>query len=366
MAIQFEPPGYLDDLDAAGRRAWSDWISEQMDLARAGRPQENDGPRLQFFNPAKNPPDADAVEADIEWTAFPRQVQIGTSGDLARWRRADASRDNQDEYCEWSVERIEGKISRVTFTCEGPEYWKFLAATNPQKVVELYKKHVSADVREQDLFDGAGRYRQRNIWNNSTTGGAMHLIQPNNTLSAEIELAGGASLTRNRSDGAPIVESRELIECSGYGAIERHSDPHIGDVVNMHARAKSDIALANPVGLYFAGLNTTSWKCPDGRDPQQLWRYTRGKDGKFLRAIAEAPEGAGFLLGDVLIDGKAIAFGSQIADHIRIKLTGLVTRIGKSTVLPTIGCRGDASAGAAGPLSVAQVLRGRAGDLPHR
>lgn len=35
---------------------------------------------------------------------------------------ADASRDVQDEYLEWSVLRDnEKKIISVTFTCEGPE-----------------------------------------------------------------------------------------------------------------------------------------------------------------------------------------------------------------------------------------------------
>jgi len=357
MANQFDPPGHLTDLSDAGLAAWSEWISERIDSARAGAPEENDGPREQFFNPLRVPPDADAVEADISWTAFPRQVQISASSDVLRWRRADASRDVQDEYCEWSVEHIDGKLSRVTFTCEGPEYWLFLAAQDPQKTVELYQEHVSTEVRREDLFDSAGRYRPRNIWNSTTTDGAMHLIQRSNTLSAEIELAGGASLVRVRDDGTMLTGARELIRCSGYGAIERHSDPHIGDVVNTQARTKSDITLANPVGLYFAGLDTTAWVRPDGRDPQELWRYTRGSSGKYVRAVAEAPVGAGFLLGDVKISGRPITYGAQIADHIRIKLTGLVTRIGKSSVAPTRGCKGTAGAGAASPLSVAQILR---------
>lgn len=43
----------------------------------------------------------------------------------------------------------------------------------------------------EDLFDPAtNRYRRRNIWNSTTTQGAMHLIQGANTLSAEIEFAG--------------------------------------------------------------------------------------------------------------------------------------------------------------------------------
>jgi hypothetical protein len=72
--IRIDPPGFLEDLDEAQRGAWSDWISQQLDEARARNDAGlvNDGPRLQFFNPLKTAPDADAVEKDITWTAFPR------------------------------------------------------------------------------------------------------------------------------------------------------------------------------------------------------------------------------------------------------------------------------------------------------
>src|ERR1035438_10455844 len=151
MALtQFDAPGFLTDLDATGLTAWSDFISEQMDEARerADPTLSNYGPRHQFFNPLKQPPAADAVEKDITWTAFPRLVQIQAISDKARWKTADNSRDVQDEYCEWSVTRDPqtDKIVRVTFTSEGPEYWQFLAASNPQKVLELYRQFVDTPV----------------------------------------------------------------------------------------------------------------------------------------------------------------------------------------------------------------------------
>ena len=59
---------------------------------------------------------ADKAESTISWTAFPRRVQVASLSDRQRWRRADASRDVQDEYCEWSVTRnAAGKIIRVVF-----------------------------------------------------------------------------------------------------------------------------------------------------------------------------------------------------------------------------------------------------------
>src|SRR5262249_49130962 len=150
------PPGFLEDFTAAQRQAWSQFISDSLDDAIRGFPDqfEFDGPRAQFYHPLKTDTADDKQELDITWSGFPKQVQAASVSDVQRWRRADASRDVQDEYCEWSVTRdeVSGKITRVTFTCEGPEYWQFLAASTPQKVVELYQQFVSPRVQEKDLF----------------------------------------------------------------------------------------------------------------------------------------------------------------------------------------------------------------------
>lgn len=358
MAFNFDPPGHLEDLDAAGRQRWHGIISRIFDRAREGSPQDNDGPRLQFFNPASTAAGADAVEEDIEWSAFPRQVEIDSGSDEERWSVADGSRDVQDEYCEWSVERQDGNIVRVFFTCEGPEYWELLAESNFDLVVDLYRRHVNPGVMPDDLRDGAGNYRPRNKWNNSTTRGAMHLVQRANTLGAEIQLAAGASIVRARPDGTVLTGTRELIDCSGYGERERHSDPTIGAKVNAHARARSDVTLANPVGLYFARVDFAAWETPDGSDPAGLWRFTRGKNGKFVRAVVEAPAGAGFTLSQVNINNRPLRFGAQIVDTITMKLTAVATRIGQSMVQPTVGCRGQIGAGAGmgAPLSSEERL----------
>jgi hypothetical protein len=339
---QFDPPGFLDDLNDAQREQWSSWISTQIDEVTAGQPQvyDFDAPRPRFFNPLGTPPAADAVERDISWKAFPRIIELESSSDAERWETADGSRDVQDEYCEWSVTRdpANGKIARVTFTSEGPEYWQFLALVNMPRVVELYKKHVDIRVKAQDIVDSQGRYNPRNRWNRSTREGAMHLIQPNNTLGAEIELAAGASNVRRRN-GQILTGARELIECGRYGAIERHSDPHIGSEVNSLARADAAITLANPVGLCIAGLATAGWQTPDGSDAQSYWSITRGTAQKALRAVYSVPADRGFTVSDIRINGQPIAFGAQIADFITIKLTGLATRLGQLQVPPLDGCK---------------------------
>lgn len=247
--------------------------------------------------------------------------------------------DVQDEYCEWSVTRdpATGKIQRVTFTSEGPEIWEFLASVNPDLVLSLYRQHINPQVQRDHLFS-RGVYRRRNLWNSSTSEGAMHLIQRANTLGAEIELAAGASLVRARADGSLLSGERELIECGAYGERERHSDPHIGALVNELARQKADVTLATPVGLYIAGLSVAGWAAPDGSDPLSYWKITRGTPQKALRAAYEVPADKGFTVSGVTINDDPIEFGAQIADFITIKLTGLATRFGQSAAAPLNGC----------------------------
>lgn len=355
---RFDPPGFLDDLTVDQAEAWSDWISRQIDDAGAGRPDryEFDAPRPRFFNALTTAPAADALSKDIAWTAFPRVVQLDAATDEERWRTADASRDVQDEYCEWSVARRgDGKITRVMFTCEGPEYWEFLGSVDMQKVVALYRQHVDSAVQPHDLVGVDGRYDSRNRWNNSTVKGAMHLIQQNNTLSAEIELAGGASNTR-APRGTLLTDSQDLIRCGAYGQKERHSDPAIGADVNALARQDADITLANPVGIYFFGLSTAGWAAPGGSDPQTFWTITRGTAEKPLRAVYEVPAGQGFVVGDITINGRPIAYGAQIADFVTMKLTGIATRIGQSLHAPLAGCRRRKPDVAAAVLDVAAVV----------
>jgi hypothetical protein len=347
MANRLDPPGFLEDLSDTERQAWSDSIAGLLDDARnndgSADGLTNDGPRLQFFNPLKTPPDANSVEQDVTWTAFPKLVKTSSVSDQQRWQHADSTRDLQDEYCEWSVERdAHEKITRVTFTSEGPEYWEFLAASNPKKVVELYQLHVNAAVTKADLFDAHGTYNRRNKWNNSTISGAMHLVQRNNTLGAEIELAAAATIVRLRN-GTPLTTEADLIACGLYGDPGRSSDPHIGAQVNALARAKHDVTLANPIGLCIAGLSVVGWTTPDGSPAGDYWKITRGTTAKALRAVYEVPSAKGFVVGDIKINGRPITFGAQIADFITIKLTGLATRLGKSTVPPVNGCATPAS-----------------------
>jgi hypothetical protein len=354
LLAAFDPPGNLAELSPAARAQWSQFVSARFDEAVAGQPQfvRNDSPRAQYYNAVKTETADDAQTKAISWTAFPRQIQITSISDVQRWQRADAARAAQDEYCEWSMERNgAGKITRVTFTCESPFFGRLVAATDPAKTVALYQEFVSPAVRQEHLYDAQGQYIEDNLWNSSTTQGAMHLVQPNNTLSAEIEIAAAATITRV-IDGTPLTGERELIQCGLYGAPERNSDPHIGGEVNALARAKADITLANPVGVYFDSLSTADWETPDGTNPDAFWRYIRGTTDYPMRAVFEIPPERGYTVSDITIAGRAIEFGAQIADFVTVKLTGLACRIGQSTVSPMTACTEFIAAAALAPTDV--------------
>lgn len=336
---RFDPIGNVDDVGEDGRAAWSDAVKSIVEQVRRGNPEgaENDSPRAQFYDPTETDTPDDAQEAQITWSAFPRQVMQSFPGDRQRWQRADASRDVQDEYLEWSVTRdAEGRILRATFTCEPREWWIFLSRQDPDKLVELYQTHVDEAVERKDLFDDRGDYVVRNRWNRTTAGGAMHLIHGPNSLFAEMELAAAATIVRER-DGLILTSEQDLIQCGLYGAPQRNSDPHIGGEVNALARQKADITLKNPVGLYIGGLSTGDFEAPGGADPASFWSFRRGVEGFGVRAVYEVPEDAGFTVSDVTIDAEPIRFASQIVDHITIRITGIACRVGQSTAEP-MGC----------------------------
>ena len=229
------------------------------------------------------------------------------------------------------------KITRVTFTSEGPEYWRFLANRNPNKVLQLYQDLVNPAVQMGDLFV-AGGYNPRNKWNSGTRGGdIVHLIQVNNTLGAFVNIGARSTIVR-KIGGNILTGAVELIRCGKYGGENRHSDPHIGSVVNELARLKADITLANPMGLYIHGLFPSGWATPDGSDPLDYWKIVRGTPELGLRAVYEVPPDKGFVVGDIKISGDAIEFGAQIADFISIKLVGVACRIGQSQAEPVTHC----------------------------
>jgi len=151
----------------------------------------------QFYNHIETEETSPVIDVDIVWLGYPRTFTV-VYGEEEGLKQADAlhpltdflgndpviaplkalSCRGQDEYCEWHVTRDPdtGKIRRVTFTCEAPEYWSTLAAGypsnpfyysgthsveakgDPDKLLALYREFVNPEVQMEDLFFQDNRY----------------------------------------------------------------------------------------------------------------------------------------------------------------------------------------------------------------
>lgn len=340
---QFDAPADLTDLtgDAALIKAWSDLISALFDAGMQRTQTFLQAAPGQFYNPKKTDTDEPHAEKVISWPGFPRVIAIKHGNNKrAAYQEAETLVSSgsgkfrpQDEYLEWHAteDPASGKIKRLDLTCEGPEYWRFLATRARATLVALYKQHVSAAVQEADLFDQQNRYNPLNKWN--TTDGAMHLTHPSNSLAAEVFIAADATILRQQH-GQLLTDADALIQCAQYGEPERASDPRIGAEVNALARRGFALTLKNPVGLYMDRLNTTGWTKPDGTPVGDYLKITRGQAGQAVHAVYEVPAteksgGQPFVVGDILIGGKRIEFGGQVAELITMKLTGIACREGQ-------------------------------------
>ncbi|KAH7322230.1 hypothetical protein B0J17DRAFT_684048 [Rhizoctonia solani] len=313
-----DAPGLHTDLNEDNRKKWSAKITGFMHGV-------NISPTLtpQFYDATQVAEGDNVHPAKVTWIGFPNIIALQYPNNERRWSEADINRDVQDEYLEWSVKRDEnGKIVKVVFCNEGPEYFQFLGRVQPETLIKLYQDlHPGVDIKPEDIFKPGPNdeleYNPRNKWNSSTkTGTIMHLIQRNNTLAAEVDLVARATVTRKRGDGTIITNSDELIVCSRNGGRERNSDPAIGAAVNGFAR--------NPVGLYIDSVNVAQIQPPDehlDEDVNQFFKFTRGADGWHTRLEFEVPEGKGFVLGDLSVRGEPLRFGSQLADLISVSAT---------------------------------------------
>ncbi len=338
-AFVYDPVGQVSDLGLPGdapHDAWGQRLGEFFDGVRARLTNAHPAlPDPPIYDRQARAPLAPAAKLVIPWKAFPMKYLRRHRDDrVAAWIEGDAavsagSFRNQDEYCEWFVHRDgTGKITRVDFTSEASDYWDFLgeqAAAMSDKtqsvLYRLYTQHVASGIPVADLFLPNGDYNPLNVWN--TERGAMHLTQPNNNLNAEVDLVGRATVLFDNGVGDPVNDPLQLIRDGGFGGEVRSSDPRIGWDVNNLARLGLALTLDNPIGLMIDGLDDSGFQRPDGSPAGSYWRVVRGFSGGTVRASYEVPAAEGFVVGDMLIGGRPIEYGGQIAEHITIKVVGV-------------------------------------------
>ena len=342
----------------------------------------NTPPTTNYYNPVQRNPASQAVQ--ITWSAFPGRLAYNfpNAGQDELNKMADTGqmpgpisndpcnsgagssvpyypygpRGWQDEYCEWAVTRNQaGKITRIDFTCENPEYWNSLWQIDPQRVLELYreilgKPQITIDDLSlpgtPDPVTGRPAYNPLNKWNTGPVsgdnqGGAVHLTSTPNTLQTEIGLATAATVQRNNPSGTtgntfwPSAEYNPLLCDAQYGQKNRNSDPNIGGNVNNLVTKGFNVTLADPPGLYIQMPDFSSYKTPDGADASGFWTIIRGSKsldnaqtgaplpGNFiLHAVFEVPKSKGYTVGDISIGGVPIQWGSQVAATFKMQIVG--------------------------------------------
>lgn len=261
----------------------------------------------------------------------------------------------QDEYCEWFVEKTGNQIARMSFSCEPPEYWSFLAEQDITLVVDLYRELLRQPTLQQpdicwpfDVYsppDSKGKrqilfkkgdYNPWNEWN--TSKGVVHLTHWANSLDAEVRLASDSSLGWTQPAGA--VDPHRLICCAGFGGANRSSDPKIGSTVYGLAAQGLSIALANPIGLYMQRFQLPGLRDPQGAAiPNALTFVRQSANGQnILRAEVAPPAGANYTLDQCSLNGDRLRYGGQIARQITMSLFAIAKRIPGAASTPVAKC----------------------------
>jgi hypothetical protein len=397
--FKFRTPAGIQDFasspaqQAAMNDLWSNNLDGFTRQAMLGNPWNatNVPPATNYYNPIVDGTKSSTVA--IPWGAFPGRLafnypnatqaqlnQMADTGNMASFGNINNNpcgsgspvpfypygpRGWQDEYCEWAVTRNSaGKITRIDFTCENPEYWNSLWLIDPRKVLSLYQSILNkpqitlADLSLPGVTNpvtGQAVYNPLNKWNSgtvsdSTKGGAIHLTSTPNTLQTEIGLASQASVQRNNPPGTtgntfwPSSQYNDLLCNAQYGQKNRNSDPNIGGgvnnrVLNAQRNTVLNVTLADPPGLYIQMPDFSNYKTPDGTPAATFWTIARGSrtlndqfgkpmPGNFiLHAVFEVPAGKNYTVGDITIGNQPIDWGSQVAATFKMQIVASAYKV---------------------------------------
>lgn len=252
----------------------------------------------------------------VDWRAFP--LSVGASDE-----EIDADRFNlQDEYIEWRVERKAGRVSRITFTTEFPEYFESFAQISAVALKQAVRDAIpAANATNKDLFGTSTgvdalpplvranlfrRNLRQNPWNNGQKG-ILCLTQGANTLQA---------LLRLLADCAVLSDTDPEDICGSLGGAcvpNRSSDPRICAEVQRAVRSKLALSIKDPAGVRIGemmGTWTRNGQEFDINDPatnQGAWTISR--NGR--RAVLDLTNGV--KLGD-----EAVVTGAQVSRLVKV------------------------------------------------
>ncbi len=352
--------------------------------------------RLSYVHPTRETVPADAETIAINaWGGFPRLVERRAPWNLppapgdadgslravdhlgeedyraGRFEDANGNalslpaRDRQDEYLEWASEVDSGgNLTKITFVAEGYDYFARLFETDPQTVVDLYKDFTRDNTITRDALTAtreirrvtaggrsvvtrAGDFNPRNRFN-VKPGAIVHLSHRANSLGAEVNLAGVSALARRKADGSLVdgVDEQELICCNQGGEPNRNSDPKIAQQAYDLVRKGFRYTLANPIGLYIAGVNEAGLTFADGTQvPRDWWHEVRGSGlwggaSRVLRLELRPPPGETRKLSDLRAGGSRLRYAGQVARLMSVHLFVTRWKHAQPDSAPVVDCLG--------------------------
>jgi hypothetical protein len=336
-----DEPGRLHDLSELGRAAWEDAIRSCAESA-LGATLEHPFLRLRLER-------GSSALTSPDWTGLPTRV-VACLGRRRALAVLDDQRRLQEEYLEWRVVRDrDGRLQRVELTTELSDYWRVLAAHEPQRAVEVAAELVGRAVRPDDLYGGpppdSPEERRRAFVVtviehpsalNDGREGILFMTHADNDLRALFKLAAVAAhpcvLTDEVTRRRRCANSDEVIPLLERGAVAgRASDPVLVERLGRLAFERRLVAFDDPVGIYIHGIEHTRLRTPGGDPvPVDWFRFGRGasaeqaSDGqtRHQRLIFEVPPKHGLRVGD-LVDAateRRIAYGGQVAELVQLRL----------------------------------------------
>jgi hypothetical protein len=278
-------------------------------------------------------------QRSVDWLAFPLLANATDA-------QIDQNRFTlQDEYVEWRAETAQGRLTRLTFTTEFPEYFEAFAAVgtaallqavqdaipgaNPT-VAELLGSLTNPDALPPIARVNGFRNRLRmNPWNNGQKG-ILCLTQGANTLGALFNLVAACGV--RRAQGSPQDTCGQVGGACGPG---RSSDPNVCAAAQQAARNNLGITLRDPAGVRIVrleGLWELNGQEVDINDPatnQGIWVVSR--NGR--RGVLAGQNG-------LTLDGSPLVTGAQVSGKLRVAADLLAAA---ENVLPDWARRGNES-----------------------
>lgn len=336
-----QPPGLLAELGPEGAAAWSRRVAGAMRAAA-----ESD------FLRATGGDETPGLTA-TDWTGFPARVaECLTRGEalpLLDWACPKKPRALQEEYVEWRVVRDGEAIRRVELTTELSDYWRVLAAYEPERTLELVAEFARRPVPPEsvygmsDPFGATPAARDRAFQATMLTPAGMSpyndgtaaiccMVQETNTLEALVGLAVAATSVRIARDVLSgrlrcLTCDEAIRQLDGAAMRGRASDPVLVERFGRLAFEGRLVAFDDPVGVYIAGVEHGRLRTPAGDAvPREWFSFGRGAGpdaggfARYQRLVFEPPPDAGLAVSD-LIDvatEQPLRHGGQIAEFVQV------------------------------------------------